>query len=150
LVLFLPGLAIVYFSTGGLRRGFRRAAAYVVVAVALSSAWLWIQTAIAADGAVRGQTVRSVNLLGVQVLGLRAEPALLTWTGSEAPPVDFDRCYLYLGQANGITVLFDPGPPLVRTIRVNTDSVVVAVIRAESARGPYSGATCLDGALRYP
>lgn len=90
--------------------------------------------------AYNGVSVTSVNLGPLQLLGLRAEPATVRWTGSATPPdpaLDNDTCLLYLGQANGISVFFDPGPPVVRTIRVQTADVVVEVARASGAPGEH-------------
>ena len=92
----------------------------------------------AAGRAYDGRAVTSVNFGPVQVLGLRAEPATVSWRSgatSADPSIAPDTCLLYLGQANGTTVLYDPGPPTIRTIRVQTADVIIDVVRAEREPG---------------
>lgn len=104
----------------------------------------------ATDRAYDGRAVTSVNIGALQVLGLRAEPATVWWMASrqaEDPALASGECLLYLGQANGTTVLYDPGPPTVRTIRVQTADVVVDVARAErqpGQRGQRGDVRCVD------
>jgi hypothetical protein len=111
-------------ATGGI-------AAILLVASLALLAW---QTYKARDSAYRGYVVRSVNLSLLQVLGLRAEPAIVSWTKNSEPPEPPFRsgqCFLYLGAANGRAVFFDPGPQSLRTNRVAESSVIISVIRAE-------------------
>ena len=107
------------------------AALLVLFGVGLLVWGTWEVTGKAYDG----DAVTSVNAGPLQVLGLRAEPATVWWLPDRAPAapsITSGDCFLYLGQANGTTVLFDPGPPTVQTIRVQTADVVVNVVRAET------------------
>lgn len=103
----------------------------VLIGIGLLVWGVWDVTGKAYDG----QAVTSVNAGPLQVLGLRAEPATVWWLPDRIPAdpsITSGECFLYLGQANGTTVLFDPGPPTVQTIRVQTADVVVNVVRAET------------------
>jgi hypothetical protein len=127
------------------------AAVLLVLGAALLVSGTWEAT----GRAYEGRAVTSVNISEVQVLGLRAEPATVWWKGDRQavdPGLTSGECLLYLGQANGITVLYDPGPPTVRTIRVQTSDVVVEVDRAErqpGQRGQRGGARCEDHRLVF-
>ena len=116
--------------------------ALVVVGGTALALWSWWQTSVASAAAYRGSLISSVNIGPVQVLALRAEPVQVTWIGSlpagATPPVSGDDCFMYLGQANGSVVLFDPGPEsgeAVRTLRFPADDVALAVVRGEHKPG---------------
>jgi hypothetical protein len=123
----------------------------LVLGAAVLIGGTWEATGRAYDG----RAVTSVNIAELQVLGLRAEPATVWWkTGREVgdPALTSGECLLYLGQANGITVLYDPGPPTIRTIRLQTADVVVDVARAEhqpGQRGQRGGARCEDHRVAF-
>jgi hypothetical protein len=111
--------------------------------------FLWLYGASTADAAraFQGQAVTSVNVMAVQVLGLRAEPATVQWADKPPPGVDSisGRCLLYLGSADGRDVYFDPGPPA-RTIRLQTTSVVMTVIRTvPGTSGPHEFSVACRG-----
>jgi hypothetical protein len=122
------------------------AALLLVLGAGLLIQGTWEATGRAYDG----RAVTSVNIGALQVLGLRAEPATVWWMASrqvEDPALVSGECLLYLGQANGTTVLYDPGPPTVRTIRVQTSDVVVDIARAErqpGQRDQRGGVRCVD------
>jgi hypothetical protein len=106
--------------------------------LALGAVLLYWATWSAAGRAYDGRAVTSVNVGPLQVLGLRAEPATFWWrAGREAADPDLapGTCVLYLGQANGTTVLYDPGPGIIRTIRVQTSDVLIDVARADRQPG---------------
>lgn len=107
------------------------AALFVLYAVYLGTAILWGVSQRAATDAYNGLAVRSVNIAGVQVLGLRAEPSIVTWKGATPAAMAYlsQRCLMYLGESNDSVVLFDPGPPYVRTLRLQKSDVLVTVIR---------------------
>jgi hypothetical protein len=147
-VLILPPALAVTAMT--LIRGMRRVAlregltlvapplglAMLAIGVFILISGTWQATTLAYDGGA----VTSVNFGPMQVLGLRAEPATVTWIAG-TPPSDpafvSGECLLYLGQANGISVFFDPGPPQVRTIRVQSSAVLVVVARAAGGPGEH-------------
>ncbi len=147
-VLVLPPTLAVLAMT--LIRGKRRLAlreGATLIAVPLAFAMLAIGAFFLISGtwqattrAYDGQGVTSVNIGPMQVLGLRAEPATVIWIAG-TPPSDpafvSGACLLYLGQASGISVFFDPGPPEVRTIRVQSSDVLVIVARAAGSPGEH-------------
>jgi hypothetical protein len=109
-----------------------------LVLLAVGIVWLCWSTSDAAGRAYDGQAVTSVNIGPLQVLGVRAEPATVSFrpgTANADEAVAPGACLLYLGQADGTSVLYDPGPPMIRTIRVQTADVVVDVVRAERQPG---------------
>jgi hypothetical protein len=122
-----------------------RSALFCVVAALMLVAFYWIPHTAGsmADRPIRGEGVGPVTLgnlaffslvahgqVGnVPVLAVRAQPATISWTGT-APTgyPDEIACLMYLGQADGVTVLFDwrNGQPL----RVPTNSVAVKFLPA--------------------
>lgn len=104
---------------------------FIVYALFLGTALLWGVTQRDVRDAYTGIAVTSVNIAGVQVLGLRAEPATVTWKGSPPPAIAYlaQRCVMYLGESSDSVVVFDPGPDYVRTIRLQRSDVIVTVIR---------------------
>jgi hypothetical protein len=105
---------------------------FVIYALFLGTALLWGVTQRDVRDAYAGFPVTSVNIAGLQVLGLRAEPATVTWKGSPPPAMAYlsQRCVMYLGESSDSVVVFDPGPDYVRTIRLQRIDVIVTVIRA--------------------
>lgn len=134
----------------------------VVVGLVAVAAVLGAGTKAATDAAYSGQRVSSVNVGPIQVLALRAEPVIVTWTGpvpSTGPPIESGRCYLYLGQANDEVVLFDPGPSAgasagsdIETVRVEARMVTLAVSRGAHLPGQparVAHPSCVDHQLRF-
>lgn len=124
------------------------AAVLTVLFLAAGTWWLDHQTGDSAGRAYRGQAVTSVNFGGVQVLGLRAEPALVQWFNK--PPTGEDtisgHCLMYLGTADGVDVFFDPGPGPQRTIRLQASAIVMTVYRAvPRPSGRNAPAVCSGG-----
>ncbi|MBJ7608942.1 MAG: hypothetical protein JF887_05865 [Candidatus Dormibacteraeota bacterium] len=109
--------------------------------------WLDVQAGDSATRAYHGHAVTSVNIAGLQVLGLRAEPATIQWY--QKPPLGEDtisgRCLMYLGVADGVDVFFDPGPGKLRTIRLQASEIVVTTFRGVANQGPGEGTACLQG-----
>lgn len=123
-------------------------AVLTVLFLAAGTWWLDHQTGDSASRAYRGESVTSVNFGGVQVLGLRAEPALIQWFSK--PPAGTDtisgHCLMYLGTADGVDVFFDPGPGSQRTIRVQASAIVMTVFRAvPDPSGRNAPAVCSSG-----
>jgi hypothetical protein len=136
------------FKTGPQRRVSIVAAVLVApVLIAAGISWLYQQTKADAARAYQGGEVTSVNFGGIQVLGLRAEPALVQWSGTPPQGEDISgHCLMYLGTANGFDVFFDPGPGAIRTIRLQASAIVLTVYRA--VPGPSGGdahPTCSGG-----
>lgn len=113
--------------------------------------WLYDQTQQSAARAYQGEAVTSVNVSVIQVLGLRAEPALIQWLSK--PPNGQDilagHCLMYLGTADGVDVFFDPGPGFVRTIRLQASAINVTVYRGIPAPGGgFTAAACAGGQVK--
>jgi hypothetical protein len=132
------------------RAGASAAGALLSALLILAVAW-WLNDRAARDGdaAFRGVPVHSVNIGPVQVLGLRAEPALVQW--SDKPPAGLDtvsgHCLMYLGAADGVDVFFDPGPGPTRTIRLQAHAITVTVFRTIARAGHGVDAVCSGGTI---
>jgi hypothetical protein len=104
-------------------------------ALVVGGAVLVTRTNNEAAQAFVGQEATPIELFGVQVLDLRAEPTLVAWVSGDPPQawklLD-NTCMLYLGDANGKVVLFAPASKLVDTIRVPSSSVTAMRLRISS------------------
>jgi hypothetical protein len=93
------------------------------------------------DGAKvhNGQSTH-LTFLGISVTAWGADRASLNWIGQ--PPSEYSQwahdCLMYLGQANGTTVLYDVASA--RTIRLATTDVVVLIAPGGSCRPSKQGA----------
>ena len=102
-------------------------------AVVFAIATLLVLTSVALQGwsdgrAVRDGQVRHATLEpGIPFSSWGADAATITWIGSGSPPAELavDPCFLYLGRADGVVVLFDPRSR--RSIRVPAGNVLVSV-----------------------
>jgi hypothetical protein len=55
----------------------------------------------------RGQAVRDPKIAGLPFLGVRAEPALVSWSSGRPPGSDIPHCIFYLGGADGDAAFYD-------------------------------------------
>jgi hypothetical protein len=80
-----------------------------------------------ARDARQGNAVRGWSFLSMPVLGVRAEPARVTWIGSRPKGLLLPRCVLYLGRSDSSLAVYD----VVRkdTLRLSASDVVVSVRR---------------------
>jgi hypothetical protein len=96
----------------------------------------------------RGQAVAPYTLLGIAVLAIHADPVIVQPIGkrTENPAVDelTGRSLLYLGQANGMLVLYEPGDAQ-HAIYVPNSTVVMTVLNCAANGTRYS-----DGHLLPP
>lgn len=151
-VLILPSACVLLALTAASRlrhgnptrdRVRQIAPSLIVVMLALGVVAIFWTTWDATSRAYSGRAVTAVNIGPIQLLGLRAEPATVWWQSGRAtedPDLTSGTCLLYLGQANGTTVLYDPGSPTIRTIRVETADVIVDVVRGRRGPGQPRGA----------
>lgn len=54
-----------------------------------------------------GEKIDSPSFLGLPILGLSADPALIEMKGVDSSQFDLPACVLYLGQSDGTTVVYD-------------------------------------------
>jgi hypothetical protein len=59
------------------------------------------------EKAGNGEAVRDPELIGMPFLGVRAEPALVSWDASKPVGSGSPRCMFYLGASNGSVILYD-------------------------------------------
>lgn len=120
--------------------------AYLITGMVLSN-----RAEEAATYAFHGYAVRGVGALGVEVLGLFAEPTSVVWADGHTPSDDHlsGHCVMYLGQANGIDVFYDPGPPVAQTFRVQASAVILSTARAEVAPEQHYEPYCSNGRLNF-
>lgn len=106
----------------------------------------------AATYAFHGFAVRGVGALGVEVLGLFAEPTTVAWADAAHLPSEdhlSGHCVMYLGQSNGIDVFYDPGPPLAQTFRVQASAVILSTARAQFVPEEHYEPYCSNGQLKF-
>jgi hypothetical protein len=110
--------------------------------------WLFAQTNDGATRAYLGQPVTSAGVGDIQVLGLRAEPAIIEWSAKPTGPDTISgHCLMYLGTADGAAVFFDPGPAI-RTIRLPVSAITVTIYRVlPQPDGTNPAAACSGGRL---
>lgn len=120
--------------------------AYLITGIVLSN-----RAEEAATYAFHGYAVRGVGALGVEVLGLFAEPTSIVWADGHAPSEDHlsGHCVMYLGQANGVDVFYDPGPPVAQTFRVQASAVILSTARAEVFPEQHYEPYCSNGQLSF-
>jgi hypothetical protein len=136
------------------RHRTRVSIAGAVVAVLILAAgvgWLFAQAKHDAALAYDGQPVTSVNLGGIELLELRAEPASIEWAANppSGPDTVSGHCLMYLGTADGVSVFFDPGPEI-RTIRLQLSEITVTLYRALPQPGGGSPAAACSGGRLQP
>jgi hypothetical protein len=104
------------------------AAAFAVLAAALVglASYVWRTAAERAEDALHGQGAEPVRILGIEVLGIGAQPTVVTWIGKSPPrPSALTAdCYVDLGRANGVLALYDPRTG--RVLHVPDTDVVMA------------------------
>jgi len=85
-----------------------------------------ITTYANANNAKHGYAIRA-QLAGIPIWGVKAELAYVVWTNPQATaPLGIRNraCLLYLGQANGVTVLYDASGK--RTLRIPSGTILVS------------------------
>jgi hypothetical protein len=80
-----------------------------------------------------GGKISSPTFLGLPILGLRADPALIAWKGREPASLDLPPCVLYLGQSGGTTVVYDPSQ--LRTVQLSAEDAVLSVQNGRTSCG---------------
>jgi len=87
----------------------------------LFTAWLTIREANRlGDKAANGEAIRDPEIVGMPFLGVRAEPALISWKrGGAVGP----RCMFYLGASEGNVILYDHRST--GTFQVPSDDVTI-------------------------
>lgn len=115
-----------------LRRNLRRIAIRCIVAGAATSMLSLPALAYWQGGlAQRGQTVRNVYIFGLPalpVLAVTAVPADVAWVDGDTgkPLLLTERiCLMYLGESNGVTVLYDVGTR--ESLRIPSDRITVTL-----------------------
>jgi len=115
---------------------------------------LGVATFFAADEdgkkASEGERIGSSGIAGISYLGLKAEPAFLTWRGEAPAEFHLPRCVLYLGHSDGAETVYDyhqrrtmqlPESAVIVTIRqdrsscaapINEEKPIVRKLRAEA------------------
>jgi hypothetical protein len=71
----------------------------------------------------RGDAVRREDFAGMPFLALRAEPAQVVWLGERPAALAPRDCVMYLGQADGTVVVFEPDADTV--VRIPAGSVAI-------------------------
>jgi hypothetical protein len=126
LLLTLAGVNLVFFFAGGLR--FRRrhrwvveprplhfsferysilAAVAVPVGLFFTIIGIFTQANVFGDRLANGFAVRGSEVVGMAFLGVKAEPALVSWMSRPAGVPEMPRCVIYLGRSDGDSVFYD-------------------------------------------
>jgi hypothetical protein len=103
--------------------------------VAVALVVLGVATFVAAneDGnkASEGERIGSSGIAGLSYLGLKAEPAFLTWRQTAPAEFHLPRCVLYLGQSNGSETVYDYHQR--RTMQLPESAVIVTIRQDRSS-----------------
>lgn len=143
LVLLLGGVALLFLVAGGLRIRKRRrwpgieprplrftlerysilAAIAVPVGLLFAAIGIFTQAQILRDRLANGVAVKGSEIVGMPFLGVKAEPALVSWVSEAHPDIQMPRCAIYLGRSEGDSVFYDQGSQ--GTFHVPSASIVV-------------------------
>jgi hypothetical protein len=118
------------FASRGWRWSIFAAFLVTIVIVAVT---LVLEAQGGATRVLRGEAWRS-TFRGMPMTSMQALPATIAWSSSSPPSglhLGDDYCLLYLGESNGITVLYDAGAH--RSIRLPSSDVIVSVQNEEPA-----------------
>jgi hypothetical protein len=92
--------------------GLERFLVLTVVVLPLAILATGVLTVVHADqlgeDARNGEAVRDPHILEMPFLGVRAEPAMISWNGTAGRDPDIPECALYLGASDGQVILYDP------------------------------------------
>jgi len=119
---------------------------FLVLALVLLITGTFLVVAAAEDRSRLQQGLRPVPIAGDTPPPWNAEVVRASWVNSPGPTHPrMPRCLLYLGQANGTSVLYDARPAHHRTLRSPNSSVAIevlpdrdSVLPPEQGRGPCS------------
>jgi hypothetical protein len=115
--------------------------------------WVPLQAGLAANDVKVGKAVRPIRFPVTQipafaVLAVRASPAVVepAAKAGDLPAVErlHGRSLLYLGQANGTVVLYDPSNDAEQVVYLPASSIVLRVSNCEADRSPDPACKRLD------
>jgi hypothetical protein len=116
-------------------KGDRYLVLLVAAAIPIGLVFTAVLTVSEADSlgekASNGEAVRDPQIVGMPFLGVRAEPAIVSWTSSDASSPEIPRCMFYLGASNGSVVLYDHSST--GTFQVPGDNVTIELRRHMSS-----------------